>query len=178
MCAAFASGARKAGYEVDLLDLHREPFEHVFQAGDAAQFGGAPMPADVQAQQARVEAADAIGIVYPVYWWTFPAPLRGWIDRVFSAGWAYRVSDNADKGLLRDRPTRVFPLFGAREETVEDLGYGAAMRRLIDEGTFRYCGLTNLATHPVYDVHDSADNRHAGLDAAAAAGRSLSARGA
>ena len=32
-------------------------------------------------QQARIERADALAFVFPVWWWSFPAVLKGWIDR-------------------------------------------------------------------------------------------------
>jgi NAD(P)H dehydrogenase (quinone) len=171
---AFLEGAGEGGHTVDFLDLHRSDFQTAFQSEDLGQFGGLPMPAEVQAMQRRVDAAEALAFVYPIYWWTFPALLRGWFDRVFSLGWAYRMSDHADKALLRDRPTFVFACAGAREETIEDFGYGPAMRRLIDEGHFAYCGLKSLAMHTVFDTHDNARNREAALQAARRAGRTLS----
>jgi NAD(P)H dehydrogenase (quinone) len=170
MLDAFVDGAEGAGHEVDVADLHRMAFDFAFQAGDAAQFGGAPMPDAVVAEQARIERADAIAFFYPVYWWTFPALLRGWIDRVLSFGWAYRFSDSPDKGLLADRPVHLFAMCGASRATFEDFGYRPAMERLIDEGTFRYCGLKDVRDHYVFDVHDSAEQRAAGLHDARSAG--------
>jgi NAD(P)H dehydrogenase (quinone) len=174
MLDAFVAGAHSGGHSVDVLDLHNEPFAMAFQAADLAQFSGAPMPSDVLTMQARIAAADALCFVYPVYWWTMPALMRGWVDRVFSAGWAYRVTDEAHKGLLKNRPTIVLQMAGAREETVEQFGYGPAMRRLIDDGLFRYCGLSNMHVHTVFDVHDSAPLRDAGLATARRLGAGLS----
>lgn len=173
MLEAFVSGAASAGHSVDVLDLHNEPFAFAFQEADLAQFSGAAMPADVRAMQERVAAAQALCFVYPIYWWTMPALLRGWIDRVFSVGWAYRLSDDADKGLLRDRPTIVLQMAGASARTIAQFGYGPAMQRLIDDGLFRYCGLKSLHVHTVHDVHDSAHERAAGLAAARRFGSSL-----
>jgi NAD(P)H dehydrogenase (quinone) len=173
MLDAFCAGASESGHTVDVLDLHNDPFAFAFQQADLAQLVGGAMPPDVLGMQARVAAADALCFTYPVYWWTMPALLRGWIDRVFSAGWAYRMTDDADKGLLRDRPTFLLQMAGAREATIEQFGYGPAMRRLIDEGLFRYCGLTALHAHTVFDVHDSAANRESGLATARRFGRDL-----
>lgn len=170
---AFLDGAREGGHTVDFLDLHRSGFETAFQPEDLGQFAGEPPPFDVRDMQSRVEAADALAFVYPVYWWTFPALLRGWFDRVFSLGWAYRISDDADKALLRDRPTFVFAPAGARQDTIETFGYGAAMRRLIDEGHFAYCGLKTLSMHTVFDVHENAEGRAHALASARRAGLTL-----
>jgi putative NADPH-quinone reductase len=45
-------------------------------------------PADVLAEQARIDRADALVLVFPIYWWSLPGLLKGWIDRVFVNGWA------------------------------------------------------------------------------------------
>lgn len=33
--------------------------------------------------------ADAIAMFFPVWWWSAPAMLKGWIDRAWNYGWAY-----------------------------------------------------------------------------------------
>jgi len=38
---------------------------------------------------ARIERNDAIAMFFPVWWWSMPATLKGWIDRVWNHGWAY-----------------------------------------------------------------------------------------
>ena len=52
--------------------------------------------ADVLAEQARIDRADTLVLVYPIYWWSMPALLKGWIDRVFSNGWAFDYSIGGD----------------------------------------------------------------------------------
>ncbi len=53
-------------------------------ADHAVHRGQASPPADVLAEQARIDRADTLVLVYPIYWWSMPALLKGWIDRVFS----------------------------------------------------------------------------------------------
>jgi NAD(P)H dehydrogenase (quinone) len=177
MLDAFTAGAIAAGHEVEVIDLHNHPFGIAIQPEDLTQFAGAAPPADVQIMQSRIEAAQALCFVYPIYWWTMPALLRGWIDRVFSLGWAYRISDDANKALLNDRPTVVLQTAGASAQTIEQFGYGPAMRRLMDDGLFRYCGLNALRGHTVYDVHESNGSREAGLSAARHLGQTLQTPG-
>jgi NAD(P)H dehydrogenase (quinone) len=171
-CGALADavndGARAAGHRIDFLDLARADFDCQFQPADHAYFLGGPVPRDVAAMHRRVEAADALVFVYPVYWWTVPARTRGWIDRVLTAGWAYAMEPQGNRPLLRDRPFALVASAGAGRQTIEDFGYGPAMRRLIDEGTFGYCGLTTMHQVLVPDVHESAEARATGLAAARA----------
>lgn len=44
---------------------------------------------EVLAEQARIARNEALAFVFPVWWWSFPATTKGWIDRVWSNGWAY-----------------------------------------------------------------------------------------
>ncbi|MFJ6076038.1 NAD(P)H-dependent oxidoreductase [Streptomyces sp. NPDC093065] len=44
----------------------------------------------------RVEVADRLAFIYPVYWWGMPAMMKGWIDRVFTEGWACQYGSGVD----------------------------------------------------------------------------------
>src|SRR5690606_5297413 len=98
-------------------------------------------PADVLAEQARIDRADALILVYPVYWWSLPALLKGWIDRVFSNGWAFDYqADGTLSKKLGGLPVHLVSLAGADAGTFERHGYGQAMRVQIEHGIFDYCG--------------------------------------
>ena len=87
--------ATDAGNTVTHAELVAEGFDPRFNREDQALFRGTgAVPADVAAEHARLDLADTLVLVYPLYWWSFPALLKGWIDRVFTQGWAYQ--DGAD----------------------------------------------------------------------------------
>ncbi|MGP0172775.1 NAD(P)H-dependent oxidoreductase [Pseudomonas sp. NCHU5208] len=141
---SIAQGIRAAGSEhsSELADLAAEGFDPRFTLADQALFmERAAPPADVAAEQARLDRADALVIVYPIYWWSFPALLKGWIDRVFTQGWAYEASDSGKvvKKLQR-LPIHLVAVGGADEGTFTRHGYAAAMKTQIDHGIFDYCG--------------------------------------
>jgi len=98
MLAATLAGLADAGHSAEAADLYREGFEPRFGPQDYAQFRGETLPADVLREQARIDRADALVLVFPVWWWSFPAVLKGWIDRVFSEGWAYRFEPGLSRG--------------------------------------------------------------------------------
>ena len=157
---AFAAGITEHGdHTTELADLTREEFEPRFQTEDYAQFRGEPMPDAIRAEQARVDRADALAFVFPVWWWSFPAVLKGWIDRVFAEGWAYSFEPGLSRGRLRDRPTLLLGVAGSRESTYRKYGYGEAMRVQIDTGILGYCGLRDVETRVFYDVEQNAEHR-------------------
>lgn len=80
-------------------------------------------------------------LVFPVYWWGMPALLKGWIDRVFSNGWAY--DDSSGQGVLKKLghlPVHLVGLGGADDRTWQKRGYTGAMKTQVETGIFDYCG--------------------------------------
>lgn len=158
-------------HSTELADLYREGFDCRFQPEDFAQFRGETMPEAVLAEQRRVDRADALAFVFPVWWWSFPAMLKGWIDRVFSEGWAYNFEPGISRGRLQDRPVQLIGVAGSRESTYLKYGYGEAMRVQIDTGILGYCGLRDVAIVLFYDVEQSPENRARYLEDAENLGR-------
>lgn len=66
--------------DADYLDLSREQ-EHAFEH-NAYAFA-------VRQEQEKVVAADLVLLHFPVWWFSMPAIMKGWGDRVFSRGFAY-----------------------------------------------------------------------------------------
>jgi|SRR5579872_177277 len=152
---ALVCGLAEAGHDTELADLYREGIETRLQPEDYAQFKGEAMPAEVLREQARVDRAEALAFVFPVWWWSFPAVLKGWIDRVFSEGWAYSFTPGLSRGRLRDRPTLLLGTAGSRESTYRKYGYAEAMGVQIDTGILGYCGLRDVEMRILYDVEQN-----------------------
>jgi NAD(P)H dehydrogenase (quinone) len=151
---AFLAGLDEAGHKAEIADLYREDFESRFQPEDFAQFKGGAMPDAVRREQARVDRAEGLAFVFPVWWWSFPAILKGWIDRVMSQGWAYDFSPARSRGRLADRPVLFLGSAGSREATYRNYRYDDAMTTQIDIGILGYCGLRNVSTRILYDVNE------------------------
>lgn len=156
---AFHGPFRELGYSIDVLDLHREGFDPRFTEEDHVHFWGGPIPSEIAAMHDRVGKADRLGFVFPVYWWGMPAIMKGWIERVFTEGWAYRFGKGVeDRGkeqsasLLGNVPTTLIGIGGSNKQTYDKYGYAEAMRTQIDVGTFAYCGITDVESHLIYDV--------------------------
>ncbi|MFE2336568.1 NAD(P)H-dependent oxidoreductase [Streptomyces coelicoflavus] len=169
---AFHQPFRQAGHSIDVLDLHREGFDPRFTEADHAHFWGGPAPDDVLEMHRRVEVADRLAFIYPVYWWGMPAMMKGWIDRVFTEGWAYQYGSGVDDrgkqplyALLPSVPTTLIGIGGSKKHTYDRYGYREAMRTQIDVGVFAYCGIDDVESHLVYDVEGdhNAPHRQAGL---------------
>ncbi len=103
---AFIRGLVDAGHEYVLSDLYamgfRTDMSEQEYLRDANYTTEPPLAADVLAEQAKVNAADAVAFIYPVFWTEAPAKLVGWFDRVWTYGFAYgeRTMKTLDKALF------------------------------------------------------------------------------
>lgn len=145
----------------EIADLAAEGFDPRFTAVDLAiHRREATPPADIVAEQARIDRADALVLVYPVYWWSMPGLLKGWIDRVFSNGWAY--DEGADMKLvkkLHHLPVHLLAIGGADMRTYARHGYFGAMKTQIDHGIFGYCGARVVTSELIVEQSGREDNR-------------------
>lgn len=163
----------RSPHTFEIADLIAEGFDPRYGEADLALFRNqsAP-PADVLAEQKRIDRADALVLVYPVYWWSFPGVLKGWIDRVFTSGWAYGETPegkiNKKLGRLQ---VHLLGIGGANLRTYARRGYYAAMRTQIDEGIFDYVGAA-VKTSELILLPD-ADSPETHLETARQTGRRL-----
>lgn len=174
LAAQVAAGVSLSGpgHSFEIADLWAQGFDPRFSAADHAVHHRAPPPADVAAEQARIDRADALVLVYPVYWWSMPGLLKGWIDRVFANGWAFDFSAQArlvkKLGHLR---VHLLGVGGADAGTYARHGYGDAMKTQIDHGIFDYCGACVVTSELLLESETQDPTFH--LAAARAIGRDL-----
>lgn len=144
VASQIAKGIEQSGpqHTLEVVNLAQEGFAPSFTTADLAiHRRKATAPADVLFEQARIDRADTLVLVFPVYWWSMPAQMKGWIDRVFSNGWAFDF--NLDSGLVKKLSglsVHLVGIGGADAPTYERHGYGAAMSTQLDHGVFDYCG--------------------------------------
>ncbi|MCV6585198.1 MAG: NAD(P)H-dependent oxidoreductase [Marinibacterium sp.] len=167
----FMAGAHEAGHSTELADLHAEGFDPRWTMADVR---GTPTPgSDIALEQARIARADAICLVFPLYWWGMPAMTKGWVDRVWSWGWAYDQLDDPDRSLQRTRSGVLLVPAGARSDEIEARGYGAALDTAWMAGTFGYFGLSPRRIELLCGSTGSEARRAALLDRSFEVGRTL-----
>ncbi len=138
---------------VEIADLAEERFDPRFTSADRrAYHDGGNYPADVMAEHRRLERATDLVLVFPVYWWSMPALLKGWIDRVFVNGWAFEHSPASGlRPKLQNLTTHLLPIAGADSGAYERHGYESALRTQIEHGVIDYCGSRRGPTAFIYE---------------------------
>lgn len=80
-------------WNIEVSDLYAMNFQSDMSEAEYEREGFAkidlPIPADVLAEHQKLEWADCVLFLYPVWWSDCPAKLKGWFDRVYSVGYAY-----------------------------------------------------------------------------------------
>lgn len=91
------------GWEVDDCDLYVEGFQPVLTAAERRGYHDvATNRAPVAGYVERVEKADALVMVFPVWNYGYPAILKGFFDRVFLPGVSFRMVDGVVQPSLRN----------------------------------------------------------------------------
>lgn len=89
----FKSGLFEAGHSYEVGDLYKMDFKSEMDSDQYQREVGmdpdAPIPEDVKLEQEKIDKADLLAFIYPVWWSDCPAKLKGWFDRVLTYGYAY-----------------------------------------------------------------------------------------
>ena len=170
---SFMEGARSVGHSVELADLHAEAFDPRWTMADVEADGDAGAMEDVVQEQVRIARADALCLVFPLYWWGMPSMTKGWIDRVWNWGWAYDQLDDPEGSLQRQRPGVLLVPAGARSDEMEEKGYRQALETAWIDGTFGYFGVTPRKLELLCGSDGSKERRDALLRRSFQTGRDL-----
>jgi len=135
------------GETVEHIDLYADKFDPVLGGQDIDwMYQGGQIPENIKAYQEKIKNADKITIVYPIWWAQMPAMLKGFIDRVFTMGFAFLYDENGPKPLLPGKKAHIITCSGSPNEYYEASGMHAAILKTIDQGVFEFCGLETTHT--------------------------------
>lgn len=89
---AAVEGLAAAGHTVEIMDLYAEGFDPVMSAGQrSAYFDETGNQSGLERHIGAVRRAEGLVLVYPTWWLGMPASLKGWFDRVWLPGVAFRL---------------------------------------------------------------------------------------
>ena len=171
--------ALERNYEVEVSDLYGMGFQPVLAEPDLGQHvtedgtflqrwsqatASHSLPADVRDEQRKLREAELIVFQFPLWWYSVPAMLKGWIDRVFSAGFGFDVIDPATgytrkygDGLLLGKRALIVVSFGETEAGVGPRGRSGDLDSLLfsfTHGTLFYTGMEVYPLHAIGRADD------------------------
>jgi len=131
------------GDELEVRDLYQMNFDPVLRTKDFEMISAGNPPDDIRKEQELIKWADILLFIYPIWWGGMPAIVKGYIDRVFSWGFAYKSNGNGPVPLLTDKKAIIMNSFGQSRAEYE-MGMFAAMNRVNSEGVFGFSGVQVL----------------------------------
>lgn len=149
----------QSGQEVVVRDLNEISFNPVLSLEDMNGQRMGKVTDDVKTEQDFITWADQIIFIYPIWWTGMPAIMKGYIDRIFSYGFAYRYDQGVQKGLLAGKQTVIINSHGKSNAEYETMGMDKALALTSDTGIFKYSGL-EIKQHFYFDKSDRASSEN------------------
>lgn len=165
-----AARLRADGHEVEISDLYAMNFKAGHDADDftnltaegRVSYPFASMAAaetrafspDIIAEQDKVLAADAVIFAFPLWWFSMPAIMKGWFDRVWTAGIGYQTGGaRYGDGRMKGKRAMLMVMVGGGESYFSQRGVNGPIDDLlfpINHGMLFYPGFDVL---PSFVLH-------------------------
>lgn len=165
---------RQQGHEVLQSDLYGMGWKAVFDEHDfparadserlsfidesGHSYASGRQAADIEAEQRKVLAADAVIFQFPLWWYGMPAIMKGWMDRVWAYGLAYGYKNAGNKyrygdGAFKGKRALLCVAVGGPAKDYSPRGINGPLEQLlfpITHGSLYFPGFDVLPTHAVY----------------------------
>jgi NAD(P)H dehydrogenase (quinone) len=149
----------------DFVDLPNA-FPLSVSSASAKATSSSTLTEDVKSEQEKLLWADTVILQFPLWWFTMPAILKGWVDRVYSCGFAYGVGEHSDKrwgnrygeGRLSGKRAMLIVTVGGWREHYSPRGINGPIDDVlfpINHGILYYPGFDVLPPFIAYRVHRS-----------------------
>jgi NAD(P)H dehydrogenase (quinone) len=123
---------------------------------------------DIEAEARKLEWADVVIFQFPLWWFSFPAPMKGWCDRVLAMNRFYGGGKFYENGILKGKKAVLSLTTGGPEQAYIKNGFNGdimGVLRPIHRGILQFCGMTVLKPEIVYAAaHLTDEQRHARIE--------------
>ena len=162
LASHYEARARTLGASVETLHLSQLDFDPILHHGYARI---QPLEPDLIEAQRKILAARHVVFIYPMWWVGAPALLRGFIERAFLPGWAFKYDEKSTipRKLLAGRTARVIMTMDSPGWWYR-LVYRRAATHSFVQGVLKFTGFARVKTTHLYNVRElSADAISAGV---------------
>ena len=111
---------------------------------------------DIQSELDKLVWCDFLILQFPLWWWSVPAIMKGWIDRVFVNGVVYGKGRRMDTGGLKGRGAMLAITTGCYPEMVAPDGLLGDLNISLwhlHSGTLAYAGFRVLPPFTAWSIH-------------------------
>ena len=144
----YGVGFNAAAQKWDFVTTSGNHFNYMLEQKHAANLDLAFSP-DILGEIEKIKAADMVLFITPIWWFSVPAILKGWFDRVLAMGVTWNSGKIYENGLLRGKQAMLIAAAGGPAEYYQESGRHKAtplqILHPINHGTLAFCG---------FDVHE------------------------
>ncbi|MFB6366815.1 NAD(P)H-dependent oxidoreductase [Paenibacillus elgii] len=156
---AYMKGAASSQAEVRSIDLSKITFDPNLKFGYRKR---TELEEDLIEAQKLIKWADHLVFVYPTWWGVMPAILKGFIDRIFLPGFAYKYRENSsmvDK-LLSGKSAHLI-VTADTPYWYNKLAYGHAEYNVMKRNILKFCGVSPVRVTELGPIRGSSDEKRA-----------------
>lgn len=137
------------GNNVTVRNLYESGFNPVLSQEEYEGFIKGIYSDEIKTEHECIRWSDVITWIYPFWWLAFPAILKGYIDRVFSYGFAYGLNGEDPVPLLSGKRAVTITTMGTPKERTDANGSMRALMLAMDHSIFDFCGLA-VVEHVIF----------------------------
>lgn len=154
---AYCSELKDNGHKVTVRNLYQSPLHPILTQEEYEDTLKERYEPEVAQEQELISWCDCVTMIYPIWWGGMPALLKGYVDRVFSYGFAYELDGEDPIPRMKGKSTVTICTTGTPYEVYDKLGMYKAMDQARNHAIFEFCGFT--VKHSVYygDVIQASD---------------------
>ncbi|BAV07433.1 NAD(P)H dehydrogenase (quinone) [Filimonas lacunae] len=108
---------------------------------------------DLESEQQKVEWCDLMIWQFPLWWFSVPGILKGWIDRIFAMGRFYGQGKIYEQGVFKGKKALLSLTTGSPETAYQPGGLHGNIQNIlkpIQRGIFEFTGFSPLTPHVTY----------------------------
>ena len=137
----FVEELEEQDQDIRVRNLYALGFDPVIRQGDYEAIARGVVSEDIRTEQGHILWADIIIFIFPIFWAGLPSLLKGYIERVYSQGFAYEFIDAGMRGLLSGKKVVIISTTGGSLKQYESSGMLESIKQTIDGGIFRFCSM-------------------------------------
>lgn len=140
----FMEGLEENHHQIDLIDLNRDGFDPRMTPAELALYGeGKFLDPLVGDYQQRIQQADHLVFIFPIWWQVMPAMLKGFLDKVLLHHWAFIDQKPQPIGKLSHIQGATVITTSGVSSGFYNFVYHNALKYTFLKGTLRFCGIHN-----------------------------------
>jgi NAD(P)H dehydrogenase (quinone) len=136
-------GLKDANRQFDVIDLYTEKFDPILVIDEEHKRRDLINDPYTAEYRNKIDEADKLILIYPIWWFGVPAILKGFFDRVFVSGFAFKYDGKLPQGLLKNKSAWVIYTLDSPSFYIDWLRRNAEWT-VVRDSILKFCGIKKI----------------------------------